>query len=126
MKNELKRKYILDSNGRLTEYGLMLLARMDEDALIGLTIDMEREVENKVYQTLLRCNLSGYRHSTQAEEIRQIIYIRILTIYSEKFNFKRFKNSDSFYVEGWKQMDKEKLLEEYKKYLEKRERQGEK
>lgn len=99
---------------------------MDEDALIGLTIDMEREVENKVYQTLLRCNLSGYRHSTQAEEIRQIIYIRILTIFSEKFNFKRFKNSDSFYVEGWKQMDKEKLLEEYKKYLEKRERQGEK
>lgn len=57
-----------------------------------------------------------------AEEIRQIIYIRILTIFSEKFNFKRFKNSDSFYVEGWKQMDKEKLLEEYKKYLEKRER----
>ncbi|MCQ2550516.1 MAG: hypothetical protein MJ134_10840 [Lachnospiraceae bacterium] len=124
MKNELKRKYILDSNGRLTEYGLMLLTRMDEDALIGLTIDMEREVENKVYQTLLRCNLSGYRHSTQAEEIRQIIYIRILTIYSEKFNFKRFKNSDSFYVEGWKLMEKEKLLEEYKKYLEKREREG--
>lgn len=124
MENRLRAKYILDSQGRLTDYGLMLLARLDEEALAGLTIDMGKEVENKVRETLSRCDLAYYKDSTHADEVRQRLYVRMLSVYKDKFDFHRYRYSDSFYVEGWEHMDKGKLLVEYLKYLERREDRG--
>lgn len=117
MKRKLIESYILNRDGRLTDYGLMMLARNDEEAFIGLKIDMGAEIENMVKYCIDRCDLEYAFEAEQVEEIRQRIYVRIVTKYSEKFVFERYKDSDGFYVKGWRVMDKSALLEEYKKYI---------
>ena len=117
MKRHLIEKYILNEDGRLTEYGLMLLARMDEDAIVGLYMEMEKEMENRIAGTLERCGFRYDKYSMDAEELRQMIIVRIVTKYSEKFIFERYEYPDNFYVEGWRNLPKNELLDEYIKYL---------
>lgn len=120
MKKKLIEKYILNPEGKLTDYGLMLLARKEEEALIGLQIDMGNEVENLVRNTLERCGYAYYKNSCHADEVRQRLYVRMFGIYCEKFKIERYIGADGFYVENWRTMDREKLLLEYVKYLKER------
>lgn len=124
MKKKLIEKQILNADGCFTDYGLMLLARKDEEAVIALTIDIGNEVENMVKLTLARCKLEYHKKSIHADEVRQRMYVRMLTVYSERFKIERYAGADGFYVENWRTLDKEKLLGEYMKYMQDKKEQS--
>ena len=90
MENVLLYKNILNEEYKLTDKGWILLKRMDKDAVCGLMISMEREINNQV---LFGLNVSGFSASLssyEAEELKDRIICRMIETYRCDFDIERY------------------------------------
>lgn len=90
MKNALKSRNILNSEGKLTDEGWIKLKKMDEEAVYGLIISMDREINHMIQYGLKIIGYPAYIGTPESEELKDRIICKMLEVYYKDFKIELY------------------------------------